>query len=217
MTDWLAPVDEYCERLGPGLWAEPWNLVTNLAFVLAGGVMWARCRGMPAGRMLAVMLATIGVGSGLYHSFANPLTMMMDVVPIQVFILAYLFLAFRDFLALPWWGAGLLTAGFLPYAALTVPLWARLDWLGSSAGYMPVPVVMLVFVGLLWRRAPATARGMAGAVAILGLSLTFRTLDFHLCEALPGGTHYLWHLTNAVLLGWLIEVWRRQRASELGR
>ena len=217
MTDWLAPVDEYCERLGPGLWAEPWNLVTNLAFVLAGGVMWARCRGMPAGRMLAVMLATIGVGSGLYHSFANPLTMMMDVVPIQVFILTYLFLAFRDFLALPWWGAGLLTAGFLPYAALTVPLWARLDWLGSSAGYMPVPVVMLVFVALLWRRAPGTARGMAGAVAILGLSLTFRTLDFHLCEALPGGTHYLWHLTNAVLLGWLIEVWRRQRASELGR
>jgi hypothetical protein len=142
---------------------------------------------------------------------------MMDVVPIQVFILAYLFLAFRDFLRLPWWGAGLLTAGFLPYAALTVPLWARLDWLGSSAGYVPVLVVMLVFAGVMARRAPAVAWGLAGAVAIFALSLTFRTLDFHLCEALPGGTHFLWHVTNAVLLGWLIEVWRLHRASELGR
>ncbi len=215
--DWLAPVDQYCERLGPGLWAEPWNLVTNAAFLLAGGVMWYRCRGMPAGRMLAAILATIGVGSGLFHSFANPLTGMMDVVPIQVFILAYLYLAFRDFLTLPWWGAGLLTAAFLPYAALTVPLWARLDWLGSSAGYVPVLVVMVVFAGVMAGRAPAVARGLAGAVAIFGLSLTFRTLDLPLCGALPGGTHFLWHLANAVLLAWLIEVWRRQRVSELGR
>lgn len=217
MTDWLAPVDEYCERLGPGLWAEPWNLVTNAAFVLAGVWMWRRCRGMPAGRMLAAMLATIGVGSGLYHSFANPLTMMMDVVPIQVFILAYLYVAFRDFLGLPRWGAGLLTAAFLPYAALTVPLWARLDWLGTSAGYVPVLVVMVVFAGVMAGRAPAVARGLAGAVAIFGVSLTFRTLDEPLCASLPGGTHFLWHLANAVLLAWLIEVWRRQRASELGR
>ncbi len=29
-------IDLYCERLGPGLWAEPLNAVTNLAFILAG-------------------------------------------------------------------------------------------------------------------------------------------------------------------------------------
>jgi hypothetical protein len=26
------PIDAYCERLGPGLWAEPLNALTNLAF-----------------------------------------------------------------------------------------------------------------------------------------------------------------------------------------
>ena len=43
------PVDDYCERLGPGLWAEPLNLVTNLAFLIAA-ILWRRCRGGRRGR-----------------------------------------------------------------------------------------------------------------------------------------------------------------------
>ena len=33
--NWTAYVDGYCERVAPGLWGEPLNAVTNLAFVLA--------------------------------------------------------------------------------------------------------------------------------------------------------------------------------------
>ncbi|NJN40478.1 MAG: hypothetical protein HC807_06085 [Gammaproteobacteria bacterium] len=32
------------------------------------------------------------------------------------------------------------------------------------------------------------------------MSLTFRTLDRDLCAAIPLGTHFLWHLLNAVVL-----------------
>ena len=32
---WTDPIDAYCERLGPGFWAEPLNAWTNLAFLLA--------------------------------------------------------------------------------------------------------------------------------------------------------------------------------------
>lgn len=32
----LTPVDLYCERTGSGLWAEPANALTNLAFIAAG-------------------------------------------------------------------------------------------------------------------------------------------------------------------------------------
>lgn len=40
----LTPVDLYCERTEPELWAEPANALTNLAFVAAGlwGVREAR-------------------------------------------------------------------------------------------------------------------------------------------------------------------------------
>jgi hypothetical protein len=209
--DWTAQLDGYCERLGPGLWAEPWNLVTNAAFLISALVMARRCPGMPGGQALALILFVIGIGSGLFHSFATGWAMLADTGPILIFILAYLFLASRDFLGLAPLHAGLATAAFLPYAAATVPLFGLIPGLGSSAGYAPVPVLIFFYAWLLRHKAPATARGLATGAALLVLSLSFRTVDAPLCPAWPLGTHFLWHLLNAVLLAWMIEVWRRHR------
>ena len=214
---WLDAVDGYCERTGPEYWSEPVNAVTNAAFLIAAAVVWPRVRGMPTGQVLAGILAAIGVGSYLFHTHANPLTGMLDVLPILVFILVYLFAASRDFLGLSPMRAGLATAAFIPYAAATVPLWAMVPGLGSSAGYAPVPVLILVYGWLLRARAPATARGLAIGAGLLIVSLTFRTIDEPLCDAIPVGTHFLWHILNGIMLGWMIEVWRRHMlASRAG-
>lgn len=206
---WNTSVDAYCERLGPDYWAEPVNAVTNAAFLIAAAVVWPRVRGMPMGRALAVVLAAIGVGSYLFHTHATRLTGLMDVLPILGFILLYLYAASRDFLGLSPLRAGLATAAFIPYAAATVPLWSMVPGLGSSAGYMPVPVLILFYAALLRGSAPVTARGLAIGAGILLLSLAFRTLDGPLCDAVPFGTHFLWHILNGIMLGWMIEVWRR--------
>jgi hypothetical protein len=62
---------------------------------------------------------------------------------------------------------------------------------------------------MLSRRAPSTARGLAVGAGILTVSLTFRTLDQPLCAVWPKGTHFLWHILNATMLGWMIETYRR--------
>jgi hypothetical protein len=70
------PIDAYCERLGPGLWAEPLNAVTNLAFIVAAVICLHGVSGIPRpplGLALVIILAAIGVGSGLFHTFANGL------------------------------------------------------------------------------------------------------------------------------------------------
>lgn len=206
---WFEQVDGYCERLGPGYWAEPVNAVTNAAFLIAAALVWRQTSGVPMARALAVVLAAIGVGSYLFHTHANRLTGLMDVLPILVFILLYLFAASRDMLGLTGWKPGLATLAFLPYAAATVPLWGLVPGLGSSAGYMPVPVLILFYAWLLRARAPATARGLAVGAGILIVSLTFRTLDGPLCGAIPMGTHFLWHVLNGVMLGWMIVVYLR--------
>jgi hypothetical protein len=184
--------------------------VTNAAFLIAAWVMWRRTEGLPLARAMCVVLAAIGVGSYLFHTHANGLTAAMDVAPILGFILLYVFAATRDFLGLSRWWAVAAVVAFFPYAALMVPLFDRLmPFLGSSAGYAPIPVLILAYAAALWPRAPATAWGMALGAAILVASLTFRTLDYPLCGAVPFGTHFLWHVLNGLMLGWMIEVYRR--------
>ena len=215
--DWLAPIDAYCERTGPDYWSEPVNALTNLAFLIAALIMARRLHGsgMAMGRALAGVLFVIGIGSWLFHTHANALTSLMDVLPILGFILLYIFAATRDFLGARPWVAGLTTLAFLPYAALTVPIFSMVPGLGSSAGYAPVPLMIAVYALILRRRDPATARGLAIGAGILVVSLTFRTLDQPLCDAFPLGTHPMWHILNAVMLGWMIEVWRRHRLRTL--
>lgn len=210
---WRDAVDGYCERLTPGYWAEPVNAVTNMAFVVAAALMWRRTAGLPLARAMVLVLGAIGAGSYLFHTHANRATGVMDVIAIIAFILLYVFAASRDFLGLAPWRAGLATAAFLPYAAATVPLWSMIPGLGSSAGYAPVPVLILVYAWLLRRRAPATAQGLAAGAGLLVLSLVFRTLDEPLCAVWPMGTHFLWHLLNAVMLGWMINVYVRHRTG----
>lgn len=206
--DWLAPVDAYCERTGPEYWSEPVNALTNLAFLLAALVMARRLRGpgLATGRVLAGVLFVIGLGSWLFHTHANGLTGLMDVLPILTFILIYVFAATRDYLGARPWVAALVTAGFIPYAAVTVPLFAQVPGLGSSASYAPVPVLILAYAVLLRNRLPRVARGLAIGAGLLTLSLTFRTLDQASCAVLPIGTHFMWHILNATMLAWMIEV-----------
>lgn len=213
--NWLSPVDAYCERTGPEYWSEPVNAVINLAFLIAAVVIWPRLKGrnMAMGRVLAAVLFIIGLGSWLFHTHANRLTGMTDVLPILAFILLYIFAATRDYFGARPWVAALVTAGFVPYAAATAPIFAMIPGLGSSAGYAPVPVLILIYALLLRRRLPDTARGLAIGAGILIVSLTFRTLDQPLCNVLPFGTHFLWHALNALMLAWMIEVWRRHRLA----
>ena len=209
--DWTQAVDNYCERVDPSFWSEPVNAVTNAAFLIAALVMALRLRGagLPLANLLVAILAAIGVGSFLFHTFAQPWAGLADTLPILLFILAYIFAASRDYLGLSPRMAGLTVAGFIPYAAATVPLFSLIPGLGSSAGYAPVPVLIAGYAWLLRRRAPATARGLAIGTGLLVLSLTARTIDEPLCAAFPLGTHFLWHILNGLMLGWMIEVYRR--------
>jgi hypothetical protein len=217
MTTMWEPIDAYCERTSATYWAEPVNAVTNLAFLVAAWVMWRRTAGLPLARAMCGVLAAIGLGSWLFHTHANGLTAALDVAPILIFILVYIFAATRDFLGFGGWRPWAAVLAFVPYAALTVPVFAAvMPFLGSSAGYAPIPLLILGYAAALRQQAPATARGMTLGAAILVASLTFRTLDYPLCNLVPFGTHFLWHILNGVMLGWMIEVYRRHMLAVQG-
>ncbi|WP_282151697.1 ceramidase domain-containing protein [Ruegeria atlantica] len=209
--DWFQEIDGYCERLSPAYWAEPINAVTNAAFLIAAFVMWRRVRGQgaPLAMVLVVILAAIGVGSYLFHTHAQAWAAMADVLPILLYILVYIFAINRDVWHMRPRTAGIATALFIPYAAATVPLFQLVPGLGGSAAYAPVPLLILIYAFLLRHRVPDTARGLAIGAMILIASITFRALDEPICGQIPFGTHFMWHILNALMLGWMIEVYRR--------
>lgn len=183
--------------------------MTNLAFILAAGVLWQRSGTDRLAQLLCAVLFAIGIGSYLFHTHAQAWAAMADVLPIGLFILIYIYAINRAGWGLGRWPAFGLMLLFIPYAALTVPLFQRVPGLGASAGYAPVPLLILIYAALLRRRAPDLARGLAIGAVLLIVSLTFRTLDMPLCPQWPIGTHFAWHLLNGLMLGWMIAVYLR--------
>lgn len=212
--DWTKTVDGYCERMRPEYWAEPVNAVTNLAFIIASVIMWRRTGGMPLARALCVVLFAIGVGSYLFHTHAQPWAGLADVAPIVAFILLYIFAINRHGIGLGLWPALGATSLFIPYAGMMVPIFQMVPGLGVSAAYGPVPLLILLYAAFLRDKMPDLARGLASGAVLLIVSLIFRTIDEPLCNSWALGTHFMWHLLNGVMLGWMIEVYRRARLGK---
>lgn len=97
--DWFTPIDIYCERISAAFWAEPLNAVSNLAFILAALWGWIeakrRDRLDPMTMVLILLAGMIGVGSFLFHTFANAWSSLADVIPIWTFVLLFVLVALR--------------------------------------------------------------------------------------------------------------------------
>lgn len=209
-SSWSQQVDHYCERTDFTFWAEPLNALTNAAFLVAAlvaAVAARRARRLD-GRVAALvaLTAAIGVGSFLFHTFATRWAALADVLPIQLFIVTYLLLVLRRLFGLRRLPSALIGAAFV---LMAIPAGRALrsligETLGGSAGYLPALAALIVVAALLARRHHPAARALAGAAGLFVISLGFRSLDLPLCAGWPLGTHFLWHLLNGLLLGWLM-------------
>lgn len=207
--------NNYCERLGPDFWSEPLNAVTNAAFLVAAllaYLVWQRKTPNDyAGLALVVIVFLTGVGSFLFHTFATRWALLADVIPIALFIHIYLFFALKRFLELPWWIALVIVVGFFGFTPFVGQLVA--PFVGSSAGYVPALLAIFVVGGLFCRKDSRLGTLVLQTGLIFALSLTFRTIDEPLCGQLAIGTHFLWHILNAVVLYSLLRVLILHRAG----
>lgn len=217
---WSTQVFRYCERgSDPSFWAEPLNAVSNGAFLIAAAaatVSLARQpRSEPAPGVMALigLVFVIGIGSFLFHTFATRWSALADVIPIGVFMLAYLGYALRTYLKLNWvWtGVGLaLFIGALQGAdSIPCPPGLRAATAGpclnGTIGYVPAFLAMLGIGGVLRLKRHPAAPYLVLAGCVFLLSMVFRTVDLELCAItrVAGGaigTHFLWHLLNATTL-----------------
>ena len=197
----MAYIDLYCERLDPGLVAEPLNAATNLAFFAAAWMLWRETRHdgarPPEYPLLIGLIVAIGIGSALFHTFAETWAMVADLVPIMLFQLAFLWTYARR--VMKWQNApsAALIAGFL-----AVALYGRQfpQVANGSMIYAPAIAVLLALGVYHWLRGGVGRGLLLVATGAFIASLTFRTVDSAVCPNFPLGTHFLWHLINPLVL-----------------
>lgn len=214
-------IDGYCERLQPGLWAEPLNALSNLAFWLAAFLVWWHGRVAFATskraahrdiNALLIMMALIGAGSLLFHTVATAWAKALDVFFIAVYLHFYLAVYAHRALGWRWQRAWIGIPAFTLLSLVLAPVWqpvieqaapaALQTDIEAASRYAAAWSVLLMLVAhSVVRRLPSAAP-LAVAAACFAPSLVLRQLDLPLCESWPWGTHFGWHLLNAFTLGW---------------
>ena len=230
----------YCERgTNEALWAEPINAISNAGFLLAALIFWQLVLWRPreernADHYLLVVLAfLIGFGSLAFHLFADEGTALADVIPIGLFMLIYLGFALNRFLNVPPGWTVLLVLVFtgLVGATMQVYCWdggiglpgAASDakpCLNGSMAYLPALGALIIVGMVAAERHHKAAPYILGAAVVFAVSIILRSVDLAFCDQLmidgrKVGTHFIWHLLNAVVIFLLLRASLETGAKEV--
>ncbi len=209
-------LNDYCERLGAiGLNAEPFNAISNIAFIIAGIFAFKQCRKLPFGAhidiyLLCTTLILIGLGSGAWHLQPTDATLMLDIIPITLFINLYLASLLRRKFQMKW-----------RYIACIFALLHKLNYMANSSFapttlngtifYLPTWLMLVAICAYALKRRLTFALELVAVSGLWSLSLLFRTIDFAACDEVTIGTHFIgthfiWHLLNAIVLYRLLKI-----------
>jgi hypothetical protein len=200
MNTWFSSVDIYCERLDASFWAEPINAISNLSFIVAGFFLW-RLK-TPRSSLLAVLVILIGLGSFSFHTVANRLTGLLDVLAIALYLVAFAFLIPKQWsknsLLIQLGSVLMLIVSIVLAQLLMSHLKPALPWLPSGM-YLGAWLALIMFAWVTQYSNKAAARYLWLAAIVFPVSLLSRQLDMPLCDSI-GGSHWLWHLFNGLTL-----------------
>ena len=211
-------MDAYCERTAPGLLAEPLNALTNASFLIAAWAAWylARRSGRLSGDMLSLLWLSVatGIGSGLWHTFATAWSLILDVIPILLFLVGFFWLYLRGVARVP---TSFAVAAIVVFLLATVSAPAFGSVLHGALYYTPA-LIFLFVLGVYHAREWEVARvSLLAAAGALGLALVLRTIDQEVCPSFPIGTHFLWHSLNGLAAYLAMRCLILSRTAQVGR
>ena len=197
-VEWLLQnIDIYCERTSTQLLAEPLNLFSNLWFVLVGVVLVFRKTDTKTLNILSYMFIAIGIGSSLFHSFANKITELSDVIPIGICATFFGWSLIQN-LSLTRIGKISTGLGFIALELIVTQL--EFPILNGSEMYLGPLLFIWFFAVVLRTRHRICSKYLFLSAISFTVSITFRAMDLRICDSFPYGTHFLWHSFNALTL-----------------
>lgn len=194
-----------CERANESFWAEPINAFTNLAFIYASIRIYHYYRDHTDLRgkwvwdihILTALLFMIGCASLLFHTLPNRYTEIGDVIFIVAFIVIYFNSAVHRVTGCNWFETIICFMAFAGVSHIIVSQFPHA--INDSIGYLSSMAALSVIAFYLNMKQRPSARHFLNASLVGVISLFFRGVDNAVCDMIPIGTHFMWHLLNALL------------------
>jgi hypothetical protein len=154
----------------------------------------------------------IAACSFLFHTLALVWVGLADQLSILLFGCVFLFAFLRRIVGLAAWIA-LAGAIVFSLASYLSPGLLPEGVLNQSGAYLPYLVGLFAMMAYLKYRSCPGWRAFLGAILLFCVALALRTVDRVACEFVPAGTHFAWHLLNAVVLYQLSSALAREAAG----
>lgn len=191
-------IDLYCERIAPGWWGEPFNVISSTAYLLAGLALLRLAsrvhRSTATTRVVAWLPVAIAAGSGLFHAAATPWARRFDEMPILVFELLVLAVYARRAIRLP---RVVVIGVVILFVAAVAAIRYGVEGVNGSLPYVPALVVGAAIAWWHARHVAVDRLTPTWGVVALAFALMWRTMDLAVCGRVPMGTHFLWHVFTA--------------------
>jgi len=200
-------LDKYCERITNSFWDEPFNAISNIAFILAAISItrFLAQTSLKPGRefwdiyALIGLLFLVGIGSFAWHLTAQVWALYVDIIPILVFISLFLMSFLYHILH---WSWQKILMVILVYQAFNIGIQIIFgsELFNGSLFYLPTFVFFCVLSAVLLQTQKNLGRQYINLCILLAVALGFRTADIVACDGLPVGTHFVWHILTAFML-----------------
>lgn len=195
------PFPTYCER-GDSLefFAEPLNAISNLAFIFAGFGIYRlliknRIQQIEY-KIVLILILLVGFGSFLWHATRNSFTLLLDIVPtaLTFTLITYIFLSklMQNRLL------ALLIAMLLLPVRFFISSFAPTDIISSLIRNSIIFTTFLVLIVWSFKKHGRIAFEGLSVLVIYLLAISTRGIDLQVCPTFNIGTHFLWHIFNAL-------------------
>lgn len=173
--------------------AEPVNTITSFVPAILGLLalvfLIRNQHKNPVAYTLAVLTILTGLGSVAWHSMRTELTLWIDWLPGAIYFMVFVFFwsyyAASRYLSVALGLLLLVLVFFVPFPVI------------QQYRLMIPAALLLIAFGLVfatWYRRRAAFGWALGMVAAAIVAITLRTLDLYVCDIIPVGTHFFWHI-----------------------
>jgi hypothetical protein len=195
-----------CERTDMGIFAEPLNVASSAGFFIVALMLfkyYLTNKEITSNWIIDIhalggLVLLIGSASVVFHMVPSYYTELADIIFIVLFINVFFFSFMIRIAGIS--GIQIFVV-YLAFIGSTYMLVSQFpNAMNDSIGYLSSMLTLVFIAFYLNLRNRPTARSYLVAAIIGMMSLFFRVIDNEVCEDFAYGTHFMWHIFNAILI-----------------